>query len=121
MAELEEIKCLEKFVLSNPELDHLENLVSEFNIFEALNLRYAEIRHSSFLVWLLNPYENHGLGNYFIRQFLKRIASLKKSYFSSADVSVFDFELFLTMMWKLDVNGMQLICWSSSMKETKRL
>ena len=88
------IKYLEDFVLSNPDLDRLENLLSEFNIFETLNLANAEIRHSNFLAWMLDPNGNHGLGNYFIKQFLKQIASSNKSYFSSTNISLFDFELF---------------------------
>lgn len=94
MSKNQEVEYLENFVMSNPELDCLENLISEFNIFETLNLTYAEIRHSNFLGWLLDPSENHGLGSYFIKQFLKQIASSNKSYFSSIDISLFDFELF---------------------------
>ena len=94
MKELTDIELLENFVLSNPELDKLENLLSEFNIFETLNLKYAEIRHSNVLAWLLSPHENHGLGSYFIKQFLKFIVSANRSYFASSKLSLIDFELF---------------------------
>jgi hypothetical protein len=94
MKELTDIEHLENFILSNPELDRLENLLSEFNIFEILNLTLAEIRHSNVLAWLLNTHENHGLSSYFIKQFLKYIVSANRSYFISSKLSLFDFELF---------------------------
>ena len=37
----------------------------------ALKLQNAEIRHSNFLGWLMAPYETHGLGDYFLKEFLK--------------------------------------------------
>ena len=94
MKESTDIEYLENFILSNPELDKLENLLSEFNIFETLNLEQVEIRHSNILAWLLNPNENHGLSSYFLRQFLKFIVSANRSYFETSSLSLFDFELF---------------------------
>ena len=87
------IELLENFVLDNPELDKLENLLSQFNIFETLNIVSAEIRHSNVLAWLLNPYENHGLGGYFVKQFLKYLISRNKDYLDPK-ISLFDFEIF---------------------------
>lgn len=88
-----EIELLERFVLDNPELDKLENLLSQFNIFETLNIVSAEIRHSNVLAWLLNPNANHGLGGYFVKQFLKYLISKNKDYLDP-QVSLFDFEIF---------------------------
>ncbi|MFC2067207.1 PD-(D/E)XK nuclease family protein [Chloroflexota bacterium] len=67
----EDIQALEKFLLDNPELDKLEAMLEQFNIFETLNMVEVEVRHSYILKWLLNPLENHGIGNYFLKQFLK--------------------------------------------------
>jgi hypothetical protein len=78
-----EIELLEKFVLNNPELDALENLLSQFNIFETLDIVNAEIRHSNVLSWLLNPNANHGLGDFFTKQFLKYLISKNKDYLDS--------------------------------------
>ena len=44
---------LERFVVDNPELEQLEDLLAKFNIFEVLKLQRQEIRHSNFLAWLL--------------------------------------------------------------------
>jgi hypothetical protein len=59
----EEKEKLEQFILNNPDLDRLEEMLSDFNLFETLDLVNAEIRHSNVLSWLLNPNENHGLCN----------------------------------------------------------
>ncbi|MDD3419959.1 MAG: PD-(D/E)XK nuclease family protein [Candidatus Gastranaerophilales bacterium] len=65
------IKQLENLVLSD-ELEELNSLTNDFNIFTALKLHNNEIRHSNFLGWLMSPYENHGLGDYFLKEFLKQ-------------------------------------------------
>ena len=42
----------------------------EFNLFELLNQHRREEAHSRVLTWLLNPGGNHGLGDYFLKNFL---------------------------------------------------
>lgn len=88
-----EIELLEKFVLDNPDLEKLEDLLSQFNIFETLNIVNAEIRHSNVLAWLLNPNANHGLGGYFLKKFLKYLVSNNKGVIEP-EISLFDFEAF---------------------------
>lgn len=88
-----DVEALERFILNNPELEKLEDLLSEFNIFETLNIVDAEIRHSIVLAWLLNPNSNHGLGGYFTRKFLKYLISNNKEALD-ASISLFDFETF---------------------------
>lgn len=84
-------QALERFILNNPDLEKLEDLLSQFNIFETLNIVDAEIRHSNVLAWLLDPKSNHGLGDYFIRRFLKYVISNNKSALDES-ISLFDFE-----------------------------
>jgi len=88
-----DIQALERFVLNNPELEKLENLLSQFNIFETLDIVKAEIRHSNVLAWLLNPNANHGLGSYFVKSFLKYLISKNKESLDPK-ISLFDFEIF---------------------------
>ena len=88
-----EIELLEKFLLDNPELQKLEGMLSQFNVFETLNIVNAEVRHSNVLAWLLNPAENHGLGNFFLSQFLKHFISENK-YSLSDQISLFDLDNF---------------------------
>lgn len=43
------------------------------NIFEVLGITNAEIRHSNFLAWLLDPNGNHGMGDKFLREFVSKL------------------------------------------------
>ena len=67
---LEQKKQLEKLLLSE-DFEELNLKTNHFNIFNALKLQNAEIRHSNFLGWLMTPYETHELGDYFLKEFLK--------------------------------------------------
>lgn len=60
-------EILENFVIDNVELERIEELTSQFNIFQALNIAEWEVRHSSFLAWLMDPSETHGLDDYFLK------------------------------------------------------
>jgi hypothetical protein len=88
-------EALEKFVLHNEELAHLEELTGQFNLFEALGLVRQEIRHSNFLAWLMNPAQTHGLGDSFLKAFLMktsvkaRMPGIEKTI-SPVDVDVWD-------------------------------
>jgi hypothetical protein len=71
--DLEQKTCLERFVVDNDDLEHLESLLDQFNIFEAVGMVRQEIRHSNFLAFLLNPTASHRLGDIFLKTFLKRL------------------------------------------------
>lgn len=64
---------LEKFVVDNEDLEHLESLLDQFNIFEAVGMVRQEIRHSNFLAFLLKPSASHRLGDVFLKTFLKQL------------------------------------------------
>ncbi len=68
-----ELSDLQAFLLDNPQLEQLENLLSQFNIFEALRAVHVELRHSEFLAFLMDPQQNHGLGDRFVRLLLQAI------------------------------------------------
>lgn len=70
MNSIEQKQLLEKLLLSE-DLEELNNLTNNFNIFNALKLQNNEIRHSNFLSWIMAPYESHKLGAYFLKEFLK--------------------------------------------------
>ena len=74
---MEDRIILEKFVKDDAELLKLENYASKFNVFKALNLVRAEVKHSTMLAWLLNPKETHGQNDYFLKLFLEKIIELK--------------------------------------------
>ncbi|HMN30082.1 MAG TPA: PD-(D/E)XK nuclease family protein [Caldilineaceae bacterium] len=60
-------------MIDNPDLDHLESLLAQFNLFEALGAVRQELRHSDFLAFLLNPQQSHGLGDAFVKRLLQRV------------------------------------------------
>ncbi len=66
----EAVAVLERFVVDNDELRELEAQIGRFNVFDALGVVRAEIRHSTFLRWLLDPNESHGQGALFLRAVL---------------------------------------------------
>jgi hypothetical protein len=73
-------KLLEAFVLDNADLERLESLANQFNIFEAVGPPRQEKRHSYFLAYLLNPQQNHGLRDVFVKRLLQRtVAASKKT------------------------------------------
>jgi hypothetical protein len=60
------------------ELEKIDMILSQSNIFEILGVTATEIRHSNFLAWLLHPRESHNLGDTLLKWFLKDIFSNTK-------------------------------------------
>ena len=60
-------------LLLDPEFEELQNrLTDEVDFMSILNVSHKELQHSNILGWLFNPNANHGLGEYFIKAFIKR-------------------------------------------------
>jgi hypothetical protein len=72
MQEESDYKILEKFVVSNSDLEELEIKLEKFNIFEAIDVVRQEIRHTKFLAFLLDPSKNGGLGDTFVKRVLQK-------------------------------------------------
>lgn len=66
-------QVLEAFVVENADLETLEGLLEQFNVFEAVGVVRQELRHSDFLAFLLDPRQNHRLGDAFVQRLLQRI------------------------------------------------
>ncbi len=90
----EDLKALEVLIVNNPDLQRLEDLIAEFNIFEALGAVHHEIRHSDFLAFLLDPNANHGLGDRFLKRFLLQILTNapEKSAITPIDIDLMSME-----------------------------
>lgn len=67
-------KALDALETEYEQLIRLENFRGKFNIFDALGAVRSELRHSSFLAFLLDPKESHGLGDSFLRRFVDLLA-----------------------------------------------
>jgi hypothetical protein len=70
---LEDRQALEAFVVENADLEALEGLLEQFNIFEAVSVIRQELRHSDFLAFLLDPRQNHRLGDAVVQRLLQKI------------------------------------------------
>ena len=86
-------QALQRFVGDNREMEELESLLSEFNLFEALGVARQELRHSDFLAFLLSPSQTHGLGDSFLKRFLHRVITCAtvELPISSIDVDIWSF------------------------------
>ncbi|MDX9854092.1 MAG: PD-(D/E)XK nuclease family protein [Tenuifilaceae bacterium] len=58
--------------INDPNLDKLDSITRKFNPFNVLGVEEMEIKHSNFLGWLLDPNENHNLGDYLLKRFLTK-------------------------------------------------
>ena len=74
---------LKAFLLDIECLDPLDEWTSRFNLFDILKITRVEIRHSNMLSWLLNPNENHGLGDSVLRGFIQYVVT---SFSDTAEV-----------------------------------
>lgn len=64
---LSDEEALQNFLLDIDCLDELLPWTKRFNLFDVLKISRMEIRHSNMLAWLLNPNENHGMGDAFLK------------------------------------------------------
>ena len=82
---------LERLVVDNRDLERLEELLGEFNLFDATGARRQELRHSAFLGFLLDPTGNHGLGDHFLKTLFKRcLTGPSGQAISAIDIDVAD-------------------------------
>lgn len=71
--EITDEEALQNFLLDIECLDKLLPWTGKFNIFDVLKVSRAEICHSNMLAWIMNPNENHGFGDVFLKGVLQRI------------------------------------------------
>ena len=67
-------EALQKLILDE-DLQRLEDLLDEFNLFDVLKIERRESQHSALLAWLLDARGSHGLRDYFLRRFLSEVAA----------------------------------------------
>lgn len=61
---------LENLFINNDDFEAITAHLNRFNPIRVMRMEHMEIRHSAILAWLLDPNENHGLGDAFLRAFL---------------------------------------------------
>lgn len=95
-------EALQKFLLDIDCLDELLPWTGKFNIFDVLKVSRTEIRHSNTLSWLLDPTENHGLGDTYIKSiFQSLVKNDTKRRYDVFNVLLMDFYSFTVYReWK---------------------
>jgi len=94
-------------LLRDPELEKLSLLLRRPNVFRIMGAEEYELRHSNFLAWLLDPAQGHGLGDTFIKWFLRHVFADQKTQ----DVNEFqlDFCDFSNAMVRREWNHIDLL------------
>ncbi|WP_269520446.1 PDDEXK-like family protein [Alteromonas sp. BMJM2] len=77
---------LERFFVNNEDVQKIESYLRTFNPLRVMKVERMEIRHSAILGWLLNPHENHSIGDWFLKAFLSEALKEKSTTVSSLDV-----------------------------------
>lgn len=62
-------------LVNDVRFDELELLLEDVTFFEIIGASKAEIRHSNFLAWVLDPNASHGLGEAILKRFLRLLTS----------------------------------------------
>ncbi len=93
LSDNEQQEILGQLIIDNQDLEKLESILSEFNIFEAVGMIRQEIRHSHFLAFLLNPLESHRLGDLFLKKLLIcALLNSENSPLSPIEIDIADLE-----------------------------
>jgi len=77
-----DIEALKEFLTDIKCLDPIKNKAEKFNLFDVFGFARNEIRHSFVLKWLLDPRENHGLGDSVIKALIGYLVSAEPSRYS---------------------------------------
>lgn len=70
------IEQFEALFVNNPDLGQIKKHLSTFNPISVMGMADMEIRHSYILAWLLDPQENHGFDDVFLKAFLSETMKL---------------------------------------------
>ena len=83
-------EALQNFLLDIDCLDELLPWTRRFNLFDILKISRTEIRHSNMLGWLLNPNENHGLGDALLKSILQDVVRADSSRYDVFETLLMD-------------------------------
>jgi PD-(D/E)XK nuclease superfamily len=82
---------LEALFVNNVDLDRISAYLNRFNPIRVMQMEGMEIRHSAILAWLLDPTENHGFSDAFLRAFLAQaLRGVENASLTALDVSQAD-------------------------------
>jgi hypothetical protein len=74
-----DFEALEALQEDASELERIQNLLDQFNMFETIGFIGQEVMHSRFLAFLLDPKQNHGLGDVLLRKMLEKASAISNA------------------------------------------
>jgi len=92
--------AIEELLLDDDGVSRIEGRLGGFNIFEAIGHTRAEMRHSDFLAFLLDPNRDHGLGSDFLSRFVIEVVKTipaRERPISLSEIALMDFERCLVL------------------------
>ncbi|MBQ9847306.1 MAG: PD-(D/E)XK nuclease family protein [Clostridia bacterium] len=89
-----EITSLRSFLLDIDCLANLSKWLGGFNFFEIAKISRAEIRHSNILAWLMDPMENHGMGDKFLQGICQELYENQPNNTIAMKLMLFDYYSF---------------------------
>ena len=92
--------AIEELLLDDDGISRIEDRLGGFNIFEAIGHTRAEMRHSDFLAFLLDPNRDHGLGSEFLSRFVIEVVKAipsRERHISVSEIALMDFERCLVL------------------------
>lgn len=84
--------ALYNLVINNQKLETLEAQIKKFNPFKILKIENHEIRHSNVLAWMLDPKENHNLGDKIFKKIVSHVM-INNEEIAPSNLSINDFQL----------------------------
>ena len=85
-----EEKVLQNFLLDIECLDELIPWIGKVNFFDILKVSKKEVYHSNMLAWLLDPNENHSLGDVVLKGILQRLVKDRGEKYNAFHVLLSD-------------------------------
>jgi hypothetical protein len=74
-----DFEALEALQEDASELERIQNLLDQFNMSETIGFIGQEVMHSRFLAFLLDPKQNHGLGDVLLRKMLEKASAISNA------------------------------------------
>ena len=97
---ISDLSSLNRFS-ADPDLARLEDMLAKFDVFAFLGVSTKEEIHSKILAWLLNPRENHSVGEFFLTNFLIETKAATETVVRAIDWS----ETSVRQEWRNIVDG----------------
>lgn len=97
---VKQIRILEKLE-TDRDLAELGRVLGEFDALAVLGVSRREEVHSNVLAWLLNPRENHSLGDFFLKRFLRETKAATAEQIRNEDWS----QARVQREWRNEVDG----------------